>query len=144
MKTNELLAKYPLATEVIRKSYFDKMIASVESAKDIPEEFKQSLMNEAITDERLIVFIDSQPRTLFDVFDDNKIFICISVWTKTPGHFENVEFGIALNGTNKNNSNFSSRKEAELVAIAEAFELLEEKITPLEFPNIEDEAVIND
>jgi hypothetical protein len=141
MKTNELLAKYPLATEVIRKSYFDKMIASVESAKDIPEEFKQSLMNEAITDERLIIFIDSQPRTLFDVFDDNKVFIFIHYMDVK----DSVEFFYSFRNIDTNPvKSFKTRKEAELAAIAKAFELLEDKITPIEFPNIEDEAVIND
>jgi hypothetical protein len=135
MKTNELLAKYPLATEVVRKSYFDKMIASVESAKDIPEEFKQSLMNEAITDERLIIFIDSQPRTLFDVFDDNEIYIAVFYTPNT--------FMVSINQSDLG-LKYKTRKEAELSVIAEAFRLLEEKITPLEFPNIEDEAVIND
>jgi uncharacterized protein VirK/YbjX len=139
MKTNELLAKYPLATEVIRKSYFDKMIASVESAKDIPEEFKQSLMNEAITDERLVIFIDSQPRTLFDVFDDNELYINIE-------RTENKEIGWVwgIASITYEISVVKTRKEAELSAIAEAFKLLEEKITPIEFPNIEDEAVNND
>ena len=135
MKTNELLAKYPLATEVVRKSYFDKMIASVESAKDIPEEFKQSLMNEAITDERLIIFIDSQPRTLFDVFDDNEIYIAVFYTPNT--------FMVSINQSDLG-LKYKTRKEAELSVIAEAFKLLEEKITPIEFPNIEDEAVIND
>jgi hypothetical protein len=139
MKTNELLAKYPLATEVVRKSYFDKMIASVESAKDIPEEFKQSLMNEAITDERLIVFIDSQPRTLFDVFDENKIYIEIQLNTGSS-----VKFLYLINKSQTSFEQYNTRKEAELASIIEAFKLLEEKITPLEFPNIEDEAVIND
>jgi hypothetical protein len=140
MKTNELLAKYPLATEVVRKSYFDKMIASVESAKDIPEEFKQSLMNEAITDERLIIFIDSQPRTLFDVFDDNDIYINI-----IKGDSTKFMWGFSdKTGTYIKDGLTDTRKEAELSAIAEAFKLLEEKITPIEFPNIEDEAVIND
>jgi uncharacterized protein VirK/YbjX len=139
MKTNELLAKYPLATEVIRKSYFDKMIASVESAKDIPEEFKQSLMNEAITDERLIIFIDSQPRTLFDVFDEHDLSINI---IRTPNSTEEWEWEIMQ--AHAENFACKSRKEAELFAIAAAFKLLEEKITPVEFPNVEDEAVIND
>ena len=152
MKTNELLAKYPLATEVVRKSYFDKMIASVESAKDIPEEFKQSLMNEAITDERLIIFIDSMPRTLFDVFDDNNIRIHIAVGSDVSP--DNFSFYIASDVKKTDASqgdsvkgltnDFKTRKEAELKAIVYAFELLEIKITPLEFPNIEDEAVIND
>jgi hypothetical protein len=139
MKTNELLAKYPLATEVIRKSYFDKMIASVESAKDIPEEFKQSLMNEAITDERLIIFIDSQPRTLFDVFDENKIYIEIQLNTGSS-----VKFLYLINKSQTSFEQYNTRKEAELAAIVGAFKLLEEKITPIEFPNIEDEATIND
>jgi uncharacterized protein VirK/YbjX len=139
MKTNELLAKYPLATEVIRKSYFDKMIASVESAKDIPEEFKQSLMNEAITDERLIIFIDSQPRTLFDVFDEHDLSINI---IRTPNSTEEWDWEIMQ--AHAENSVCKSRREAELFAIAGAFKLLEEKITPIEFPNIEDEALIND
>ena len=141
MKTNELLAKYPLATEVVRKSYFDKMIASVESAKDIPEEFKQSLMNEAITDERLIIFIDSQPRTLFDVFDDNDFYINTGTVLSTDSK---PSFWYLIHGWSEGNETFKTRKEAELAAIAEAFKLLEEKITPIEFPNIEDEAVIND
>jgi len=141
MKTEELLAKYPLATEVIRKSYFDKMIASVESAKDIPEEFKQSLMNEAITDERLIIFIDSQPRTLFDVFDDNELYINTgTVFSKES----KPSFWFLVHGLSEGSESFKTRKEAELASIAEAFKLLEEKIKPLEFPNIEDEAVIND
>ena len=141
MKTNELLAKYPLATEVVRKSYFDKMIASVESAKDIPEEFKQSLMNEAITDERLIIFIDSQPRTLFDVFDDNELYIVMGI---VESKDFKPSFWFLIHGLSDNSESFKTRKEAELAAIAEAFKLLEEKITPIEFPNIEDEAVIND
>lgn len=137
MKSIDLLSKYPLAAEIVRKWFFDKMTESM-SDETVPEEFRKAMMLEAITNERLAILIDAQPRSLFDVFDENKIFICISVWTKTPGNFENAEFGIALNATNKNNSNFSSRKEAELVAIEEAFELLEEKLTPIELPKIEE------
>lgn len=138
MKTQELLTKYPLTTKVIKDWWLEKLMESMKE-NSIPEEFKESiLVEEVITDDRLVILIDVQPRSLFDVFDENKIFICISVWTKTPGDFENVEFGIALNATNKNNSNFSSRKEAESVAIEEAFELLEAKLTPIELPKLEE------
>jgi hypothetical protein len=126
MKTNELLAKYPLATEVVRKFFFDKMIASVESAKDIPAEFKQSLMNEAITDERLIIFIDSQPRTLFDVFDENEVFIFIHYMDVK----DNVEFFHSFRNIDTNPVKlFKTRKEAELFAIEAAFEILENKLS---------------
>lgn len=137
MKTNELLEKHPLTTEVVRTWFFEQMTASF-ADENVPEEFKEMMKQEGVTNERLAILIDAQPRTLFDVFDENKIFICISVWTKTPGDFENAEFGIALNATNKNNSNFSSRKEAELVAIEEAFELLEERLKPIDLPSLEE------
>jgi hypothetical protein len=123
MKTNELLEKHPLTTEVIRKWFFNQMIKSIEIAEDVPEEFKQAMMQEAVTNERLATLIDVQPRTLFDVFDENDI--CINIersankivewsWEISPGHTEN--------------SVCKSRKEAELFAIEAAFEILEEQL----------------
>ncbi len=137
MKAQELLSKYPLAAKVVKDWFLEQMIESM-NTDSVPEEFKQSILAEGISDDRLATVIDAQPRALFDVFDKHKIFICISVWTKTPGDFKNVEFGITLNATNKNNSNFSSRKEAESVAIGEAFEILENKLTPIELPKLEE------
>ena len=136
MKAQELLSKYPLTAKVVKDWFLEQMMESM-NTDSVPEEFKQAILAESISDDRLATVIDAQPRALFDVFDKHKIFICISVWTKTPGDFENVEFGIALNATNKNNSNFSSRKEAESVAIEEAFELLEEKLKPIELLSLE-------
>jgi len=132
MNSIELLKKYPLSAEVVRDWFMEKMIKSIQGDTSVPEDFKNFMLEQKIDNNKLSIFIDSNPRNLFDVFDENKIFICISVWTKTPGNFENAEFGIALNATNKNNSNFSSRKEAELVAIEEAFEILEEQLKNLE------------
>jgi hypothetical protein len=129
MEALKLLEKYPLSTEVVREWFINKMVESVKGDDTVPEDFKNYMLEQGISNDKLCIFIDSSPRSLFDVFDENKIFICISVWTKTPGDFENAEFGIALNATNKNNSNFSSRKEAELVAIEEAFEILEQQLT---------------
>jgi len=127
MKILELFKQYPNAKTIVKEWFLKKMILSFEE-DNVPEEFKEAMLTTGISDEHLATLIEKQPRILFDVFDENKIFICISVWTKTPGNFENAEFGIALNATNKNNNNFSTRKEAELVAIEEAFELLEESI----------------
>jgi len=122
MTTEELLESYPLATEVVRKWFFNQMITSMEN-ESVPEEFKQAMMTEAVTNERLATLIDVQPRTLFDVFDENDI--CINIersankivewsWEISPGHTEN--------------SVCKSRKEAELFAIEAAFEILEEQL----------------
>jgi hypothetical protein len=79
------------------------------------------------------------PRTLFDVFDEHDLSINI---IRTPNSTEEWEWEIMQ--AHVENSACKSRREAELAAIVGAFKLLEEKITPIEFPNIEDEAVIND
>ena len=133
----ELLEKYPLAAKVVKDWFLSQMLESFKDST-VPEDFKSYMLEQGIENDKVAVLIDINPRVLLDVFDENKIFICISVWTKTPGNFENAEFGIALNATNKNNSNFSSRKEAEVVAIEEAFELLEEKLKPIELPKLEE------
>lgn len=117
----EFLEKYPLATELI-KNWFHQLM--VESFKDpeIAEEFKQFVQEQGIELDRLAVLIDSNPRMLFDVFDENEIYIAITTppdwcWEISPGHTEN--------------SVCRSRKEAEHAAIEKAFEILETKLTPV-------------
>ena len=140
MKTEELLSKYPLATEVVKNWFFEKMLESVDSAKDVPEEFKEMMRKEAVTDERLVVFIDAQPRTLFDVFDENEVFIFIHYMDVK----DNVEFFYSFKNINNDSVKlFKTRKEAELFDVEAAFELLEIKLTPNGIEKL-DEAISND
>jgi hypothetical protein len=133
MKTQELLSKYPLTTKVIKDWWLEKLMESMKE-NSIPEEFKESiLVEEVITDDRLVILIDSQPRALFDVFDDNEIYISIfrvnnvfmsSFWDKEEQ---------TLNG-----KIFNTRKDAEIFVIEKAFEVLEGKLTPIELPKLEE------
>jgi hypothetical protein len=129
MKTTELLEKYPLATELIRKWFFDQMTKSIEIAEDVPEEFKQAMIAEGVSNERLAILIDAQPRTLFDVFDENEIYISVF---HTPNTFM-----VSIN-QNDLGVKYSTRKEAEITAIEKAFELLEIKLTPIDLPTLEE------
>ena len=124
MKTNELLEKHPLSTEVVRTWFFDQMTASF-ADENVPEEFKEMMKQEGVTNERLATFIDVQPRTLFDVFDDNELFIYIN---RRDSNFEYGinELSFFLDGS------WNTRKEAEAAAIESAFKLLESKLTPKE------------
>lgn len=124
MKSINLLSKYPLAAEKIREWFFEKMTESLQD-ESIPEDFKKSVMSEAITDERLAAFIDSQPRTLFDVFDENEISINIE---RTPNRVEEWAWNVMQHG--EDHSACTSRKEAETQAITYSFEVLEEQLTP--------------
>jgi hypothetical protein len=130
----ELLQKYPRAASVIKNWFIWRMVDALQD-ESIDDEFKQLMRDQGIENDNIAPIIDANPRVLFDVFDEHKIFICIAVWTKTPKHFENVEFSFSINATNKNNSNFVTRKEAELFAIEEAFEILENQLTPKEETN---------
>ena len=132
----DLLEKYPLAANVVKDWFMRSMLESFKD-ENVPEEFKQFMLEQGIEDDKVGKLIDVNVRILFDVFDENEIYLNISritgifMWSLAENQFLDPRI-------------FNSRKEAELAAIAKAFELLEDKITPIEFSNIEDEAVNND
>lgn len=121
MKGLEILQKYPHSADVVRKWLFDRMVESMQD-DSVPEDFKEAMMNEAVTNERLAVFIDTNPRMLFDVFDENDIIIIIK-------YHDNFGFTWAVEEAD-DQSFYKTRKEAELFAIEVAFEILENKLTP--------------
>jgi hypothetical protein len=131
MKSVEVLEKYPLATEVIRQWFFNELIESIGIAEDVPEEFKQAMLKEGVSNERLAILIDAQPRTLFDVFDENNIIIVI-------GYHENFGFNYAVCEDDNQQHYFKTRKEAELCSVEVAFEILEEQLKPIDLPNLEE------
>jgi len=124
MKSIDLLSKYPLVAEEVREWFFEKMTESLQD-ETVPEDFKKSVMSEAITDERLAVMIDAQPRSLFDVFDEHEISINIE---RTPNSVEEWSWNVMQHG--EDHTGCASRKEAETKAIIYAFEILEEQLTP--------------
>ena len=79
MKGLELLKKYSQSGEVVKEWLFNKMAESIEDSS-VPEDFKKSMMEEAVTNERVAVLIDANPRMLFDVFDENDVFIEIFMY----------------------------------------------------------------
>lgn len=119
LKGIELLNKYPESAKIIRAWFLEKMIESLQTA-DVPDEFKDMMRETGIEDDKLAIMIDSNPRMLLDVFDDNDIIISISYSSK---------FMIAINGFD-HGERYKTRKEAELVAIDAAFEILENKLSP--------------
>jgi len=117
----ELLEKHPQSTEVIREWFFNKMAESIDDSL-VPEDFKKSMMEEAVTNERLAILIDANPRMLFDVFDDNDLFIEIFM-------YPDVTFTCKI-GNEATTNSWKTRIEAELFAIDVAFDMLENKLKP--------------
>ena len=117
----ELLEKYPKAAKVVREYYLEQLLESLKE-KALPEEFKEHVKQQGITDETVQGLVSGNPRLLFDVFDENELYITImkdSAFTK-PKFYYNV----VLNDGKK----YDNRKDAEEAAVREAFELLEQKL----------------
>ena len=118
----ELLEKYSKAATVIKQWFLERMLESLKD-ETLPETFKEYARQQEIDNDKIGKLIDGNPRTLFDVFDENDLSINI---VRTPNRTEGWEWEIMQESV----GNFicKSRKEAELFAIEAAFKLLNEKL----------------
>jgi mRNA-degrading endonuclease RelE of RelBE toxin-antitoxin system len=124
----ELLEKYPLAKKIVKDWFMKSMLESFKD-ENVPEEFKQFMLEQGIEDDKVGKLIDVNVRILFDVFDENEIFISINVTDRKFSYrIDNV-----INPTE-----YSTRKECELISITRAFDILETKLTPIELPALEE------
>jgi len=115
MNIKELLDKNPLSKETIKKHFLEKMIDSLKS-DGITEEFKEMVRKKGVEDEHIITLIDVNPRSLFDVLDENNVILNITYHDNT-GWTWHVEDDFK--------DGYDSRKNAEISGIVKAIELLE-------------------
>lgn len=120
MNSAKLLKQYPLTTNLIKEWFFNKLVESIKNDNTVPEEFKEYMLNQGIAEDKLSIFIDSNPRGLFDLFDENNIVIETFL-------YPNNEFTIKI-GKQATTNSWKKRIEAEEFAIEAAFELLENQL----------------
>lgn len=118
----ELLEKYPLAKNVVKDWFMRTMLESFKD-ENVPEEFKQFMLEQGIEDDKVGKLIDVNVRILFDVFDENYIIVTI-------GYHEKFGFNYSVGDINDQEHYLKTRKEAEHTAIELAFQILEEQLTP--------------
>jgi hypothetical protein len=118
MKALELLETYSKAGKIVNDWFLDKMLKSL-NTDAIPEEFKEYISHQPIDNQNIAVMIDNNPRVLFDVFDENNVFIQINV-SKT--------FSYSINDGDVISGSWIIRKDAEAAAIEQAFELLDKNL----------------
>ena len=123
MKAVELLEKYPETAKVINEFYRSKMINSMET-EDVPYEFKEMLKEQSFDNEYIATFVDASPRMLFDVFDDNEIYINVTAFPNSLFHYSIVGEIAEVGST----ETFNTRLEAEKLVVEQAFEILNEKL----------------
>lgn len=125
----ELLEKYPLSAKIIKDWFLGQMIESLKK-ETIDEEFKTFMREQGIDDDKMGTLIDINPVMLFPVFDEHDVIIETSL-------YPNGEFTIKI-GNQATTNSWKTRKEAELFAVEAAFEILENKLTPIDLPKLEE------
>lgn len=120
MKAKDLLDSHPLSKEIIKKWFMKEILKSFEN-DDVPQEFKDLILSEGVSDEKLTTLIDVNTRMLLDVFDDNDVIMVIT-------YHENSSFGWALDDLVSETS-FLTRKDAEKNCLIQAFKILENNLT---------------
>lgn len=120
MIAKKLLENNPLSANLVREWMFNKLVESIKKDDSVPEEFKQYMLNEGIDNEKLAIFIDSNPRNLFDLFDDNNIIIEVFL-------YPSKEFTCKI-GNQATTNSWKDRKDCEWFAIEAAFDILEQTL----------------
>ena len=125
-KTLELLKEHPETTKLIQAWYLDKMLESFKD-ESVPEDFKEMMRATPIDEDKISKMIDGAPRLLFDFFDEHELYVEVLVnYKDKPSIFTYTV--IADGDVVSQPTKYNSRKEAEYVAIEEAFKLLNDKI----------------
>jgi hypothetical protein len=119
MRGIELLNSHPFCRNAIYDWYVSKFIENLRKS-DVPEEYKERLSEIQIDDEQLATMVDNNPRSLFDIFDLNGIYIDID-------YFEGSFWWKVGDGINM--KNYKDRISAERDAVIEAFKILEDVST---------------
>jgi len=141
----ELLEKYPLTAKIVKDWFMKSMLESFKD-ENVPEEFKQFMLEQGIEDDKVGKLIDVNVRILFDVFDENGIIIYFMIFSSPEG----TKFSGAIHTGNDEvptpiGKQYNTRKEAEHAAIEKAFDILETKLTPVvEEIEVVDEEIVKE
>lgn len=120
-----LLENNPYATEAVREWFMQKFLISFKQG-NVAKDFKESVFQSIISNEKIVKVIGSNPRSLFDLFDENHLFI-ETMYMEGSFHYT------ISNGENvilSNKQTYKTRKECDLASVEDAFKLLNDKLCP--------------
>lgn len=119
---NNLLEDHPKTASLICEWFQQQFMKSLED-QNLPKDFIEGAKNFVINNEKVNGLIGKQPRGLFDFFDDHQIHILTDVFGgKWSWNIDSEECKATMS------DKYSSRKEAELASVTEAFGILEKRL----------------
>jgi hypothetical protein len=115
----------PKSATLLRQWFTERMIESIEHMEEFQEETLEIMKQHLVSNDAVSNIIQDNVRSLFDFFDEQNVFITITrnylasafEWDIQSVGEPDVQSPIGIK--------FSSRKEAEMSAINEAFKILE-------------------
>ena len=108
-----MLDANPKSAALLREWFTNRLIESIEDMEEFQQETAEIMKQHLVSNEAVSNIIQDNVRSLFDFFDDNRLFINVIY------DFERKVF------KNYSDVEFSSRKEAEMSAVHDAFKTLE-------------------
>ena len=126
MYTVELLNESKFAKPVILNWFKQQMLNSFQETELTKEQIEQYI-EDTLAEKTFVELININPRMMFDVFDENEIYIELQL---SLGNI--VKFNIIINKTTYFSKEHKTRKEAELSGIIEATKILNNKLEQLE------------
>lgn len=123
----ELLKENPKTAKLLHDYYINLMI---ESSTDLPAHFAEYIRDQGLEMSNIASMMETAPRNLFDVFDEQGIFINIS--TTNNGKSYQCDVSQDLKGESQG---ANTRKEADLKGVISAIGMLEKKLNSLEETN---------
>lgn len=127
----QLLEKYPYAMDAAKEWFTSQMLESMEGDTNVPEEFKEMMRQQGVPVNNLAELIWLNPRVLFDMFDENSLFIQVT------GDDENGwDWNLKTNSVDYDREALNpvlkavsfSRKECEKKAVEHALSVLNDKL----------------
>lgn len=121
----ELLKNNPYATRAVTSYYLGIMLESLND-ESLPDNFKDFVREMGLEEARLARILEGSPRSLFDIFDENSLFI-ETMYMEGAFHYT-INDGEHVILTNP--QPYKTRKECDRAVIEEAFKLLNDKLCP--------------
>jgi hypothetical protein len=123
----EIIEKYPLSINIIKEWYKSNMLKAL-TDKTISEEFAKYMVDQGIPNKLIIDTLENNPRMVFDIFDTNEVFIQININNEENSVYFQSKINDFVFNISFKSLKYGTRKEAEIVAIPEAFYILEQKL----------------
>ena len=124
MKGIELLEQNPESAKLICSYYLEIIIESLKD-EQLPEDFKESIREEGIDNEKIAAILDCNPRNLFDFFDSHNMYININCFSNGAFSYSIIA-DVGVSGTSEL---YKTRKEADKNAVETAIKQLELTLT---------------